>query len=522
MRGAPPSDHEGRLAALPHRISAPLHAWARRTPRRPALIGDGRCWSFADFRQATREALRLLRGAGVRGGDRVLLVAENCPTLAALIMACSELDAWAAIVNARLSTGEIAAIRGHCAARRCVYCISVSPDAARHARTEQASFLDLPRLGRIAMGPGRRGQPERVAQSGATQVAALVYTTGTTGNPKAVMLTHRNLLFVAAASGARRRLTAEDLVYGVLPLSHALGLAPTFLGTLYAGGCTELVPRFRARHLQHALSEGGITVLPGVPAMYARILEHVRRHSGRLEAPALRYLAADGAPLGAATKAGVEALLGLPLHNGYGLTEASPSVAQTRIGRPAAGTDVGPPLEGVAVAIRDPRGRGLPAGEVGELWIRGPNVMRGYYRAPEATRAVLAADGWLNTQDLARLRPDGALSILGRSKDLILRSGFNVYPPEVEAVLNGHPGITRAAVVGRPVGADEEVVAYVQPAQGARLDYDALRTWLRERLSSYKMPAEIIPLADLPAAPSGKILRHRLRERAAPRGSGRG
>ncbi|HYW91682.1 MAG TPA: AMP-binding protein [Gammaproteobacteria bacterium] len=522
MAGGPALDPDGLLRRLPQRISEPVHRWACEAPGHLALMGDGCSWTYADFERVVADAAALLRDAGVRGGDRVLLVSENCPGLGALIMACSELDAWAVILNARLSPREVDAIREHCGARSSVYTVSVSPDAARHARDENARFLEHERLGPVAVGPVREVRPEPVEASGAKQVAAMIYTSGTTGEPKGVMLSHRNLLFVAAVSGARRGLDADDLVYAVLPLSHSFGLAATFLGTVWAGGCAELVPRFGIRHLLRALSEGGVTVFQGVPAMYARILEYARHHPGEVRAPSLRYISSGGAPLGAGMKSEVESLLGVPLHNGYGLTETSPTVSQTDIDDPPRETHVGRVLDGVEIRIADPRGRPLPDGEVGELWIRGPNVMKGYYRAPEATAAVLTDDGWFNSQDLARIEPGGELSIVGRSKELIIRSGFNVYPPEVEAVLNSHPGITQSAVVGRPAGDNEEVVAYVQPDPRSKLDLEALRAWLRERLSPYKLPAEIIVLQEMPAAATGKILKHRLKQQAQSEAGGRG
>jgi acyl-CoA synthetase (AMP-forming)/AMP-acid ligase II len=210
----------------------------------------------------------------------------------------------------------------------------------------------------------------------------------------------------------------------------------------------------------------------------------------------------------------VEAAFGLTLHNGYGLTEAAPTVTQTRHEAPRSDCSVGPALPGVELRIVTADGRDAAPGEVGELWVRGPNVMQGYYRDTRSTAEALREGGWLTTGDLARIEPDGAVHIEGRLKELIIRSGFNVFPVEVEAVLNAHPGVSQSAVVGRQVEGNEEVVAFVEPVAGARLEPAAIAAFAADRLAPYKRPAEVIVLDKLPAAASGKVLKGRLKEMA--------
>jgi acyl-CoA synthetase (AMP-forming)/AMP-acid ligase II len=252
-----------------------------------------------------------------------------------------------------------------------------------------------------------------------------------------------------------------------------------------------------------AIRDGGLTIVQGVPAMYARLLELAAAEG--ICAPLasrLRFAYAGGSPLDPSLKRDVEKLLGVPLHNGYGLTEAAPTVSQTRLDAPRADTSVGHAIPGVDVRV----------GKDGQLFVRGPNVMQGYYRDPAGTRAVLGEDGWLDTGDLARQDPDGALFIDGRSKELIIRSGFKVYPLEVETVLNAHPAVTQSAVVGRSLAdGNEEVVAFVQPAAGQPLSAEALHAWAGARLAPYKRPARIVFMDSLPAAASGKVLKHRLK-----------
>jgi long-chain acyl-CoA synthetase len=342
----------------------------------------------------------------------------------------------------------------------------------------------------------------------------VLYTSGTTGDPKGVMLTHRNLLYIARLSSALRMLVAGDRIYGVLPISHVYGLASVCLGTLFAGACIHLEPRYAPEALLRSLAQDGITVLQGVPSMYAKLLEHMRATRAPLDAPRLRLCYAGGSPLGPALKADVERTFGAPLHNGYGLTEAAPTIAHTRLDAPREDCSVGtllPGLEMRIVDLADPRHGDAREGEAGELWVRGPNVMRGYYRDPASTARTIDSEGWLNTGDIARRDLDGALFIVGRTKELIIHSGFNVYPVEVESVLNAHPAVTQSAVVGRAAAGNEEVVAFVELSPGAMATSDDIARFAAERLAPYKRPAEIVILPALPTSATGKILKHRLR-----------
>jgi acyl-CoA synthetase (AMP-forming)/AMP-acid ligase II len=382
----------------------------------------------------------------------------------------------------------------------------------------QATRLSLGRWGTISVGAlDERCIPEPVEGKPARDVAALLYTTGTTGEPKAVMLTHANLLFIARVSAEVRGLTPEDRVYGLLPISHVYGLASVCLGTLRSGASLHLQARFTPAAMAECLSGRALTVCQGVPAMYAKFLEHLKTRGTRFAAPALRFLYAGGSPLAPALKREVESVLGLTLHNGYGLTEASPTITQTRREEPRADCSVGRALPGVEVRIVDTEGKDVAQGETGELWARGPNVMKGYYRDPEATKAALKPGGWLATGDIARQGEDGAYFIEGRLKELIIRSGFNVFPVEVEAVLNSHPEVTQSAVVGRPVDGDEEVVAFVELTAGARVTPMELAEWAAASLAPYKRPAEIVVMPALPHAASGKILKGRLAQLARER-----
>ncbi|TLF47450.1 acyl--CoA ligase [Halomonas urmiana] len=521
-RQAPDERIFGRLASelvaeLPERISTRVLENAELLGETEALVDGGIRWSYADLGREIREACRWLASLDIRPGDRLMTVGENSRALVVLLLAASELDAWVAIVNSRLSAKEIDLIRDNCLPRRVFYTSEASPDAEAHGRRHGAEPLAHPSLGTLRVGALADSEPEPVQASGAEQVAAMIYTSGTTGTPKGVMLSHRGILYIASISGGMRHLSEGQRVYGVLPMSHVFGLSSVCMGALYNGACLYTVPRFDAAMLLDALKQERITVLQGVPAMYARMLEHLKREGERLEVPALIYISAGGSPLDSDIKRRVEAVFGLTLHNGYGLTEASPTISQTRIDDRHASNTVGralplleyrlEPLDASDDAPADDDG-------VGELWVRGPNVMKGYFRQPEATRACLTDDGWLNTGDIARFDEDDQLYIVGRSKELIIRSGFNIYPPDVEAVINEHPDVTLSAVVGRQVVGNEEVVAFVQCEPGANLEQAALRAFIAERLAPYKRPTRIVLMDSLPATASGKILKGRLRDMA--------
>ncbi|KIL99037.1 Long-chain-fatty-acid--CoA ligase [Paramagnetospirillum magnetotacticum MS-1] len=502
------------LADLPPRLSQLVRQWERRSPQAPAMIQGETRWSYAQLGKAMDEAGALLKGLEVRPGDRLMLVGENCLLLVAMILAAGELDAWAAIINARLSEREIDTIRDHCGARRVIYTTEVSAEATVHARRHGAQLRATPLLGSFAVGPLNHDCGSEEVEPGNGQVAALIYTSGTTGTPKGVMLTHRNIMFIGAVSGGLRDMGPGDVAYGVLPMSHVFGLASVLVGTLYGGACLHVAPRFAPAQVLADL-KAGLTMWNGVPAMFAKFLEHIRLTGAKVEAPALRFLSAGGSPLDPAIKAETEAVFGQVLNNGYGLTESAPTICQTRLDAPRTDCSVGHALPGVEVRIVGEGGKDVPKGEVGELWSRGPGTMKGYYRAPAMTAEVINSDGWLNTGDFARQDADGALFIVGRAKELIIRSGFNVYPAEVEAVFNAHPLVTHSAVVGRPAAdGNEEVVAFVQVAPGTDLAAQTLLDWAAQRLAPYKRPGEVVVVDHLPAGATGKILKNRLAEAA--------
>lgn len=495
------------------RLSDIVARWAERTPAATALWEEGRATTYGELAARCDAAGGLLEAYGVRRGDRVMIVGENCVAQVVLFFAASTLCAWPVLVNARLTERELESIGEHCEPRLRVFVGPEEGAAAAHARREGAVPQRHPLLGLIALrrSPGEIAvEPPELAE----RVAALIYTSGTTGAPKGVMVTHEGLLGFAARSAAARGLTPADIVFGALPLSHIFGVATILLTTLHAGASVWLVPRFDAAAACETLSRQDISALHGVPSLYARLIEHLARLPGRPTFPALRYLYAGGGALDPELKGRVEGMLGLPLHHGYGMTEYAGSMFVTHVDRPRSDHLPGELAADCEVRFSDAAGRDVAPGTAGEIWIRGPGTMLGYYRAPELTREVLTAGGWLRTGDLGFLEADGALRIVGRSRDLIKRSGFTVYPLEVEAELASHPAVHRTAVLGIPAaGADERVVAFVELRAGAATTPAQLLEHARQRLAGYKVPQRIVIVPHLPLTENGKVRKLELKER---------
>jgi len=472
-------------------------------PRAPALEDStGARWTYRDLDRAAEALGHVLGAHGVGAGDRVLVVSENCAAAVAGLFAIWRMDAVAVPVNARQTARELDRVMAHAEPRAILFTTEVSADAAAHADAHGAKAIcgAWGTLGLVC--------PRGDSDPADPDVAVLLYTTGTTGDPKGVMLTHANVRFGGATSANLRAMTPADLIYGVLPTTHVFGLCSVVVAAIHNGAPVRLVPRFDVRSVFGALRDG-ITLFSAVPQMHALLMAHARSLGlATLGSRTLRYVSSGAAPLDPTWKREAEAFYGVPVQNGYGMTESTAGTAATlnAIGDPD--TSVGPALPGVEIAI-DQSVEGGGNG-MGEVCTRGPHVMQGYFRARSATDKVVDAQGWLRTGDLGQIDAAGRLHILGRSKELIIHGGFNVFPPEVEAALNDHPQVIQAAVVGRHADGDEEVLAFVQIDNGSDLGEAELRAFVRSRLAGYKRPSRYVFAHSLPAAPTGKILKHKL------------
>lgn len=355
------------------------------------------------------------------------------------------------------------------------------------------------------------GTLTEIYSAGADHIAFLQYTSGSTGDPKGVMLTHANLLYGSRASMQIRAMHDRDRVYGVLPFTHIFAFNSAFLAALRAGATLQLATRFEPAAFFTALADG-VSVIPAVPAMYAKLLEFAERNGIETpEIPALRYISAGGAPLDPDWKRRVERFFGISLHNGYGMTESTAGICATRVGDERDDLSAGPAMPEQDVRVVPAPGKTALDDGVGEIVVKGPNVMLGYYRNAQETARVIDEDGYLHTGDLGRFDEHGYLYVLGRCKELIIRSGFNVYPPEVEAAINEHRDVVHAAVIGRPErDGNETVLAFVERAPGTRVDETALQTFVSGQLAPYKRPARIVVTDALPLSAAGKVLKYRL------------
>ncbi|MDE4132822.1 class I adenylate-forming enzyme family protein [Phaeobacter sp. QD34_3] len=481
-----------------------LAAQVKLRPDAPAFSDSGGAqWSFADLSAAVEQLAADLRSAGVEPRDRVMVVSENCCSAVAAMLAASTLGAIAVPVNARMSAGEVDRILSHARPAAVLFTSGISVEAKAHAERMQASEITgaFGRLHLTSPFPSDGDAPDGVA--------VLLYTTGTTGDPKGVMLTHANVRFGGKSSAELRDMAPGDVIYGVLPLTHVFGLASVMTAAIHAGAEVRLEARFSAAKLYQALRDG-VTRLSAVPQMHALVMQYAKEQGlVRLGSDVLQYVSSGAAPLDPEWKRKAEEFYGVALQNGYGMTETTAGICATKnsqLGDPDIST--GPALPEVEVRIDET----VPGGGdgVGEVLARGPNIMLGYYRNPEETAKVLDAEGWLRTGDMGRLDERGFLHIEGRSKELIIHGGFNVFPPEVEAALNAHPQVVQSAVVGRRAKGDEQVLAFVQVAPGDAPDPAELTNFVRQQLAGYKCPAQIIAVEALPAAPTGKILKHKL------------
>lgn len=340
--------------------------------------------------------------------------------------------------------------------------------------------------------------------------AVMLYTSGTTAEPKGVELTYGNLHSNCVDAIASLEIAPGRSFLNILPPFHVFGLMANVLVPVFLGSAVHAMPRFNPVHAVRTVAEKRAGILLAIPSMYAAML---RTKSAKPDAFASIYLAfSGGEPLPDSVLKGFAERFGVTLRQGYGLTETSPIVAAGSPNSYREGT-VGKPIRNVEVRIAGADGTTLPTGSDGEILVRGPNVMKGYFRKPEETRKVLDAQGWFTTGDIGRFDGDGFLSITGRAKDMLIIGGENVYAREIEAVLELHPGVLQAAIIGVPDGLRGEIaVAFVIPKEGSQTTPEELRVFTRDHLAGFKVPRRVEIRQDLPTGPTGKILKRKLRE----------
>ena len=367
---------------------------------------------------------------------------------------------------------------------------------------------DLPIKRRMLTGVLRR--PARAPDVDPDDTAVILFTSGTSAKPKGVMLTYRNLHSNCVDTIESLRLLSHHSFLNVLPPFHVFGLTANTLVPVFLRTSVHAIPRFDPLSVVRTVERERIAIMMAVPSMYAAIL---RTKSSNPDAFRSIYLAiAGGEPLPDSVRDGFAERFGIPLRQGYGLTETSPIVAVSSVDASREGT-VGRPISNVSVRIVDAEGGDLSVGEEGEILVSGPGVMKGYYQQPQATAEVIDAKGWLHTGDVGRIDDDGFLAITGRAKEMLIIGGENVFPREIEVVLEAHEHVLQAAVIGiaDPLRG-EAPVAFVIPNKGAELTGAELRIFARKSLPSFKTPKRIEIRDDLPTGPTGKIVKRKLRE----------
>jgi len=469
-------------------------AWRRRAeaaPGRPSLWDAGRGWTTqAGLQEASRLVAGRLHRAGLRPGDRVLCSAGPSLALVEAYIGLLRLGAVAVPVNTAYTEREIAHIVGDAEPRA-----AVMDDGERAAWARRAAGGDLLTLAPEVDLPA--GDPPDLDAAGPGEPALLCYTSGTTGAPKGAVLSHANLLAGAEALRLAWRWTEEDRLLLALPLFHVHGLCVGLHGTLLAGASAALLPRFTAHGMLDAAREHAPTLFFGVPTMYARLAASPRVG----ELARLRLCVSGSAPLPPTVSERLAEHGGQCILERYGMTETLMNVSNPYEGERRPGT-VGLPLPGVELR--------LDGGHEGEVMLRGPNVFAGYWRNPDATAEAIDASGWFHTGDLGSYDERGYLRIEGRTKELIITGGYNVYPREVEELLLEHPAVAEVAVVGTPSEEWGEVVTAYVVASGEPPAPDDLLAFTADRLASFKRPRSVRYVDKLPRNALGKVLKHEL------------
>jgi long-chain acyl-CoA synthetase len=476
----------------------------------PALVGRRGVTSYSELRDLAARVGALLGGGGIVPGDRVAIVSPNDESFVAAYLAALHVGAIAVPVNPQAPPAELERELSSVQPR---VALGVGPAAAM-AKAAGAGVITLDL---DVLPPTGAPRVERADDD----PAVLLFTSGTAGAPKAATLTHRSLTanIRQVLDHPGLHIGASDVTFGALPFFHIFGLNVVLGVALAAGASTVLVEHFDAADTAALVGARGVTVVAGVPTMFSQWLDLSADEAGPDTFKRVRLAVSGAAALAPEVATGFRERWGVVLHQGYGLTEASPIVTTTaiRADAPRPGS-IGPPLPGVEVRLVDDDGSEVLVGDPGEIQVRGPNVFAGYWHDDEATAAARTSDGWLRTGDVAVVDEDGELWLVDRAKDLVIVSGFNVFPAEVEDVLRAHPQVADVAVVGEPsTRTGEAVVAYVVPEPAESVALDDLAAHCAHALARYKCPSRYEIVDALPRSAAGKLVRRSVRDASATR-----
>jgi long-chain acyl-CoA synthetase len=470
---------------------------------RIAVRVDNAAMTYRALDDASARVAGLLHERGLKPGDRIGIMMPNVAEVPVVYYGVLRAGGVVVPMNPLLKAREVAYYLGDSGAGL-VFAWHSFADQARGG-ADQVNAESVVVDGDSFPGLLAAATPDfRVVDRGDEDTAVILYTSGTTGHPKGAELTHANLISNTDVTrtdivGAR----PDDVIFGGLPLFHVFGQTVALNVAVAAGACLTLLPRFDAEHALRIIADHGVTVFEGVPTMYVALLHQPNRAD--YDTSTLRMCISGGAALPVEVLRGFEEAYGVSVLEGYGLSETSPVASFNHPNREHKPGSIGTPIRDVEIRLVDGEDHDVPQGEVGEIIIRGPNVMKGYWQRPEAT-AEAVRDGWFHTGDLARVDEEGFLFIVDRKKDLIIRGGYNVYPREIEEVLYEHPAVAEAAVIGLPHPAlGEEVAAAVALKPGAAVTAAELRDYVKSQVAAYKYPRHVWIVDSLPKGATGKI-----------------
>jgi len=474
-------------------------------PDRTAVRLDDRALRYRDLDDLSARVTAWLLRRGITAGDRVGLMGPNTPEFLMLYYGILRAGAIVVPMNPQFKSREVDYYLSDSAASLAFAWHAVADEAAKGAASAGTDLVVIEPSDLAGTLAGTAPEPT-VADRAPSDTAVILYTSGTTGPPKGAELTHANLLTnVEVTTTTLLNLRPEDVVFGALPLFHSFGQTVGMGCSMASGACLTLLPRFDPVRALELIKRDQVTVLMGVPTMYAAILHSAG--GGAADAESLRLCVSGGSAMPVELMRAFEKQFGCMILEGYGLSETSPVASFNHPDRERKPGTIGQAIAGTEMRVQSDDGDPLPPGEIGEIAIRGHNVMKGYWRRPEETAEAMAG-GWFRTGDLGRLDSEGYFSIVDRKKDIIIRGGLNIYPREIEEVLYEHPAVAEAAVIGVPhqlLG--EEVAAVVKLKPGASADPGELREYVKRELAAYKCPRHVWIVDELPHGGSGKILK---------------
>jgi long-chain acyl-CoA synthetase len=476
---------------------------------RPALKLDENVVTYDLLNEGAARVAGLLLERGLKPSDRVGIMLPNVPYFGVVYYGVMRAGGVVVPMNVLLKPREVEFYLSDSGAKH-LFAWHEFADAAQKGAEEAGAEVIVVEPGEFEKLLGDApAEPDDVEREG-SDTAVILYTSGTTGTPKGAELTHSNMLENCRHGGTELvEISEQDVILGALPLFHSFGQTCCLNTAVRAGACMTMIPRFEPDKALEIIQRDQVTLFDGVPTMFHAMVNCSERE--KFDISSLRMCVSGGSAMPVEVMRAFEEAFGCVVLEGYGLSETSPVASFNHPDRERKPGSIGTPIRGVEMKVVDDEGDEVPEGEVGEIVIRGHNVMKRYWNRPDATEEAIDADGWFKTGDMARVDEDGYFFIVDRKKDMIIRGGYNVYPREIEEVLYEHPAVLEAAVIGVP---DEKMGEEVGAAVVRRPEEDAgeddIREFVKERVAAYKYPRRIWFTDELPKGPTGKILKREI------------